>query len=69
MKKNKYTIYVLAIFIIIIFALLLSSCSMVRHTANKMFPYSETSCPTNDSKFFFRQAGVKPTRQYMMSHR
>jgi hypothetical protein len=69
MEKNKYGIYVLAIFIILIIALLLSSCSIVNRTLGKMFPKMETSCPVNDSKYFFRQAGTKPTKQYLKNHR
>lgn len=69
MEKNKYAIYVLAIFLIVIFALLFSSCAIINRTASKMFPSLETSCPINDSKFFFRQAGARPTKQYLRNNR
>lgn len=49
MKKTLYTIYAL-IMIISLFGCI---------------GYRYTSCPVNDKAFFYKKAGVKPTKAYM----
>lgn len=65
MKKNNYAIYVLTFYIILIGILLLTSCSVV----SRVFPSKNSVCPSNDSKYFFRQAGTKPTKQFIRNNK
>jgi hypothetical protein len=69
MKKNEYAPYILIFYIILIAILLFTSCVAVEHTVSKIFPSKSAVCPSNDSRFFFRQAGVKPTKQYLRNNR
>lgn len=69
MKKNDYAIYILIVYLLLIGILLLASCSVVDRTIGKVFPNKKYVCPTNDSKFFFRQAGTRPTKQYLKNNR
>lgn len=66
MKKTKFSIHLLIIFS---FVILFSSCAAINHMVSKMFPSKASVCPTNDSKFFFRQNGTRPTKQYRRNHR
>ena len=45
------------------------SCSFVNHLVSKTFPSRESVCPSNDARFFFRQNGAKPTKQYLRHNR
>ena len=58
MKKNDYAIYILIFYLLLIGILLLSSCTAIR-----------VGCPTNNYKYFFKQAGTKPTKQYLRNNR
>lgn len=51
-KLKIVTLFAVTIFI--------TSCSSTRIAFNKR------TCPTNDRFFFYRKAGVKPTRAYMI---
>ena len=66
MKKIKYLNYLLIIFSCVI---LFSSCAAINHMVSKIFPSKASVCPTNDPKFFFRQNGARPTKQYRRNNR
>ena len=62
MKKNEYAPYALIVYIILIIIYsMLMSCSPNLYVGAR---YS--SCPTNDKTFFYKRAGVKPTKQFLM---
>ena len=69
MKKNEYAPYILIFYIILIGILLFTSCVAVEHTVSKIFPSKSAVCPSNDSRYFFRHAGAKPTKQYLRNNR
>jgi hypothetical protein len=58
MKKNDYAIYIFIIYLILIGILLLLSCTAIK-----------IGCPTNNSKYFFKQEGAKPTKQFIKNNR
>ena len=62
MKKNDYTIYIFCIYLILIIILLLSqqSCNLYYKT---LYGGKQTSCPINDPKYFYKQAGTKPFKR------
>ena len=62
MKKNDYTIYIFCIYLILIIILLLSqqSCNLYYKT---LYGGKQTSCPTNDPNYFYKQNGTKPFKR------
>jgi len=60
--KNKLAI-------ILICTICCTSCNVINRTIGKVFPSEDSICPANDSKFFFRQAGARPTKQYLRNNR
>ena len=54
---------------ILICTIFCTSCRLLDRTISRTFPSRSSVCPTNDSRFFFRQAGARPTKQYLRNNR
>jgi len=57
------------IIVICILAMCTMGCASVNHLVSKTFPSKQSYCPTNNSSFFFKQNGARPTKQYLRNHR
>lgn len=59
MKKHRTTIYVLILYV------LFWTIVMSLFGCNVYVGKSYSKCPTNDKTYFYKQAGVKPSKAYM----
>ena len=67
---RKSIMHKLVVFLAILVLLsTVTGCEAVKSTFMRIFPKENSVCPTNDSRYFFRQNGTKPTKQFRRNNR